>query len=161
MYIEHLPKISCLVKGSLQTALPLDAFPLLMPFVSLSFWELTFKFSDNINFVVLAFLGHLPPPWEGQINYIFNLYSTFICQILCEALRIQRWPRPLSLSPPPLPTLISGSQCSGRQSSRNSATELVLCIRWWHCRDGRCLHRILIIHLSRYLPCILICVTVF
>lgn len=81
MYIEHLPKISCLVKGSLQTALPLDAFPLLVPFVSLSFWELTFKFSDNINFVVLAFLGHLPPPGKGRLIiysiYIAPLYARF------------------------------------------------------------------------------------
>lgn len=56
-----LLKSAVLAKGPRQTALPLGAFALL-PLVSLSFWEVTFKFNDNVNFLVLAFLGNLPHP---------------------------------------------------------------------------------------------------
>lgn len=107
-----LSEISCARQGHSQTGLPLDAFAhvvfvCLEYHLSLSFWEVTFKFSDNVNLLVLALRGHLPPPKKGMIMIILfsqYIYSTFICQILCEVLRMNRTQ---FLTPPPLSQSLS------------------------------------------------------
>lgn len=146
MYFVRLPKIRCACPG------PLPDCPATWCLCSchlfLLFWKLTCKFSDN---VIFHFLWSPPTLYEGAwlitpyIQCILHLYMPD-SMWGTEDSKMNRTLSfsPLSLTLYPLPTPVSGSQCSGRQSSKNS-TWLVLCIRWWNCRDRRWLCRILII----------------